>query len=107
RLFGLLGDQLALGLDVFGDAARLAAQVAQVIELGAAHHALAHHLDLPDAWTVQGEDALDTFAEADLAHGERGVHASVLAADAQAFVDLKALAIAFLDLDVHAHGVAG
>src|SRR5262245_49171869 len=29
RLLGLLGDQLALGLDVLGDAARLAAQIAQ------------------------------------------------------------------------------
>jgi hypothetical protein len=48
-LLGLLGEQLALGLDVLGDAARLAAQVAQVIELGAAHGALADHLDLPDA----------------------------------------------------------
>src|SRR5438093_716945 len=43
-LLGLLGDQLALGLDVLGDAARLAAQVAQVVELGAADCALAHHL---------------------------------------------------------------
>src|SRR5437762_7632860 len=66
RLFGLLGDQLALGLDVLGDAARLAAQVAQVIELGAAHHALAHDLDLPDARTVQREDPFDALAEADL-----------------------------------------
>src|SRR4030095_7904527 len=46
---GLLGDQLALRLDVLGDAACLAAQVAQVIELGAAHRALAHDLDFPDA----------------------------------------------------------
>src|SRR5690349_22444752 len=44
----LLGHQLALGLDVLGDAARLAAQVAQVIELGAAHDALTDDLDFPD-----------------------------------------------------------
>src|SRR5262245_10604340 len=104
---GLLGDQLALGLDVLGDAARLAAQVAQVIELGAAHHALAHHLDFPDARAVEREHALDALAEADLAHRERGVHAGILAADAQAFVDLDALAVAFLHLDVHAQRVAG
>src|SRR5260370_28929248 len=51
-LLGLLGDQLALGLDVLGDAARLAAQIAQVIELGAAHYALADDLDLPDQRAV-------------------------------------------------------
>src|SRR6185312_10904390 len=44
----LLGHQLALGLDILGDAARLAAQVAQVIELGAAHDALTDDLDFPD-----------------------------------------------------------
>src|SRR5215470_3143723 len=103
---GLLGDQLALGLDVLGDAACLAAQVAQVIELGTAHHALAHHLDFPDRRAVEREDALDAFAEADLAHRERGVHAGILAADAQALVDLDALAVAFLHLDVHAQRVA-
>src|SRR5262249_2647861 len=106
-LLGLLGDQLALGFDVLGDTARLAAQVAQGVGAGAAHHALAHHLDFPDRRAVQREDALDAFAEADLAHRERGVHAGVLAADAQALVDLDALAVAFLHLDVHAQRVAG
>ena len=106
-LLGLLGDQLALGLGVLGDAARLAAQVAQVIELGAAHDALADDLDLPDARAVEREHALDAFAEADLAHRERGVHAGVLAGDAEAFIDLQALAVAFLHLDVHAQRVAG
>src|SRR5271169_4998005 len=76
-LLGLLGDQLALGLDVLGDAARLAAQVAQIIELGAADRALAHHLDLPDDRAIEREHALYAFAEADLAHRERGVHAGI------------------------------
>src|SRR5258708_24968480 len=107
RLFRLLGDQLALGLDVLGDAARLAAQIAQVIELGAAHDAFAHDLDLPDARAVEREHALDALAEADLAHRERGVHAGVLAADAEALIDLEAFAVAFLHLDVHAHRIAG
>src|ERR1700742_3450946 len=88
-LLGLHGEQLALGIGVLGDAARLAAQVAQVIELGAAHDALTDDLDFPDAGTVEREHALDAFAEADLAHGERRVHASVLAGDAEAFVDLQ------------------
>src|SRR5271169_454814 len=83
-LLGLLGDQLALGLDVLGDAARLAAQVAQVIELGAAHDAFAHDLDFPDVRAVEREHALDALAEADLAYREGGVHPGVLAADAEA-----------------------
>src|SRR5882762_1740248 len=105
-LLGLLGDQLALGLDVLGDAARLAAQIAQVIELGAAYDAFADDLDLPDARAVEREHALDALAEADLAHRERGVHAGILAGDAQALIDLKTLAVAFLHLDVHTHRVA-
>src|SRR5262249_13118967 len=102
----LLGDQLALGLDVLGDTARLAAQVAQVIELGAAHRALADDLDFPDARAVEREHALDALAEADLAHRERRVDAVVLAADAQALIDLDALAVALLHLDVDLEGVA-
>src|ERR1700757_1128857 len=63
----LLGDQLTLGLDVLGDAARLAAQVAQVIELGAAHDALPDDLDFPDVRAIEREHALDALVEADLA----------------------------------------
>src|SRR5471030_2791456 len=105
-LFGLNGDELALGVGVLGDAARLAAQVAQVIELGAAHDALTDDLDFPDARAIEREHALHAFAEADLAHRERGVHAGILARDAQAFIDLKPLAVAFLHLDVHAERIA-
>src|ERR1044072_6699322 len=106
-LLGLLGDQLALGLGVRGDAARLAAQIAPGIELGAAHDAPSDDLDLPDAGAIEREHALHTLAEGDLAHRERGVHAGVLAADAQALIDLQALAVAFLHLDVHAQRIAG
>src|SRR5579883_247862 len=102
----LLGDQLALGLDVLGDAARLAAQVAQVIELGAAHDAFTDDLDFPDVRAVEREHALDALVERDLAHGERGVHAGILAGDALAFVDLDALAVAFLHLEVHPERIA-
>src|SRR5471030_176481 len=105
-LLGLNGDELALGVGVLGDAARLAAQIAQVIELGAAHDALTDDFDFPDARTVEREHALHAFAERDLADGERGVHAVVLARDAEAFVDLQTLAGALLHLDVHLEGVA-
>src|SRR5882757_8537821 len=60
-LFRLLGQQLALGLGVLGDAARLAAQLAQVIELGAAHGALADDLDFPNVRAVERKHALDAF----------------------------------------------
>src|SRR5471030_2136544 len=105
-LLGLHGDELALGVGVLGDATRLAAHVAQVIELGAAHDALTDDFDFPDAGTIEREHALHAFAEGNLAHGERRVHAVVLAGDAQAFVDLQTLAGAFLNLDVHLESVA-
>src|ERR1700704_3037063 len=44
---------------LLGDARRLAAAAAQVIELGAAHRAAAHHLDAGEARAVEREHALD------------------------------------------------
>ena len=62
----------ALGAHVrrLGDAGRLAAQAAEVIELGAAHLAAAHDLDLLHHRRIDREDALDALAVGDLAHGE-------------------------------------
>src|SRR5580658_1192502 len=44
------------------NACRLAASAAQIIELGAAHLAAAHHLDRVDHRRIEREDALDAFA---------------------------------------------
>src|SRR6185437_10458066 len=56
---------------------------------------------------VDGEDALDAMAEADLADGDALTHSAVVAGDHDAFKGLEALFVAFLDLYVDADGVAG
>src|SRR6185503_13675239 len=51
---------------LFLDARRLAGQVAQVVELGAANPPAADHRDVGDHGAVEREDALDTDAVGDL-----------------------------------------
>src|SRR6476620_7892929 len=53
-----------------GDAGLLAAQPTQVIELGAAHLAAAHHLDGIDHRRVEREHAFNAFPVGNLADGE-------------------------------------
>src|SRR5262249_48080649 len=89
------------------DAGALAAQAAQVIELGPAHFAAAHHLDRVDHRRIQREHALDALAVRNLAHGEILVEARAGAADADALIGLDAAALALYHLDVHDHRVAG
>ena len=115
-------DEVVFGVDVgphlessfglvvgdLGDAGRLAATIAQVVELGAADLAAADHGDRVDVGRVEGEDPLHALAERDLADGERARDArAVLAADADALVVLDAGARAFGHLVADADGVAG
>src|SRR5258705_10886049 len=88
------------------DAGRLAAQVAQVIQLGAAHLAAAHHLDRIDHRRHHREDAFHAFGVGNLAHRETLVEPAAGAADADAFIRLHARAVALDHLDVDDHGVA-
>src|SRR4051794_29218239 len=90
-----------------GDAGALAAQAAQVIELGATDLAAAHHLDRVDHRRIEREYALDAFAVRNLAHGEILLEARAGTADADALVGLDAAALAFDHLDVDDHRVAG
>src|SRR5204862_4196091 len=90
----------------FGDPGRLPATVAQVVELGATHDAATLHFDRFDHRREHRENPLDAFAEADLAHGEALVDALAAPGDADAFIGLDALALAFLDLHVNTDGVA-
>src|SRR4029078_5962345 len=92
---------LAAVMRAFGDARRLAAQVAQVIELGAAHLAAADELDRIDHRGEHGKHALDALAIRNLPHGEALVQAMAGAADAYSLLGLDAGAVAFLDLDVY------
>src|ERR1700679_3597257 len=71
----------AVGL-LLDDAGRLAAQVAKVIQLGAAHLAAAHHGDRVDHRRHHGEYALDAFAVGNLADREALVETAAGAADA-------------------------
>src|ERR1700720_389116 len=93
--------------DLFLDPRGLTGQIAQVVELGAAHAAAALDGDLADGRAVGLEHALDTLAVRDLAHRERGVESAVTARDHDALVRLHTLTVAFHHLDLHHHGVAG
>ena len=75
---------------VLGDAGRLAATIAQVIELGAAHLAAAHDLDRLDQRRIDREDALDALAIGNLADGEVLVEAGARTRDAHALIGLHA-----------------
>ncbi|VWX51714.1 hypothetical protein NOVOSPHI9U_40336 [Novosphingobium sp. 9U] len=89
-----------------GDASALTGAAAQVIQLGATHHALADDGDRVEVGRVEREHALHAFAEAHLAHGEVGTHAAVRTRDAHAFEVLDAGTGAFDDLHADADGVA-
>src|SRR2546426_695501 len=103
--FLLLGFALgAAGL--LANASRLARARAQVIELGAAHVALALHLDRGDERRVGLERALDAFTRRYLAHDERGIQSAVALGDHHAFERLQPLSLALDDVDIHHHGVA-
>src|ERR1700704_5586645 len=93
--------------DLFLDPRGLAGQIAQVVELGAAHAAATLDGDLADGRAVGLEHALDALAVRDLAHRERGVESAVAARDHDTFVRLHTLTVPFHHLDLHHHGVAG
>src|SRR5208282_2026173 len=62
-----------------GDARRLAAAAAQIIQLGAPHRAAPHHLDAGDPRAVEREHALDALAVRDLAHREARIDPGIAA----------------------------
>src|ERR1700721_2799313 len=81
-------------------------EAAEVVELGAANFGRAQQVDFVYHFGMDGENALHALTKTDLAHGEAGLRSTV-ALDDHAFEGLQTLLIAFLDLHVHAHGVAG
>src|SRR5580698_7309355 len=97
----------ACGLSAFLEASGFSLQSTQVIELGAADLASAHHVDFIDDGGAQRKNALNAVAEADLADRYGLAHACILAGEHCAFKNLNALFFAFLDLDVNLDGVAG
>src|SRR6516162_3279285 len=89
----------------FPQACCLAAQRAQVEQFGATHVRRTHDLDLVDDLRVEGEDTFHSVSEAHLAHDEARLRAPAFGDD-QALKHLYSLLVAFLDLHVHANGVA-
>src|SRR6185369_17908622 len=105
-LFGGGGRPVVVG-QLFLDAGRLAAALAQVVQLGAAHIAAALDFDAGDQRAVGLEGALHAFAAGDLADGEAAVQAAVALGNDDAFEGLGALARAFDHVDADDHGVPG
>src|SRR5271170_5237029 len=90
----------------FLEASSLAAQSAQVEELGAADLGGTDLFDPVDDLGVEGEDTLDALAEADLSDGEAAL-GSALERNHDALKSLDTFLIALFDLDLDANGVAG
>jgi hypothetical protein len=84
----------------------LAAQTAQVEQLGTANLVRPNLLDLIDNPRVVREDALDTLAEAHLANGE-GTLSALAARDHHALKGLETFFFAFTNLDLYTNGIAG
>src|SRR5690606_9185757 len=93
--------------DALADARGLAGALAQVVELGAAHLALALDLDRGDERRVGLERALHALARGDLAHDERRVEAAVALGDHHALEGLRAPALALDHVHVDDDRVAG
>src|SRR5271167_1817745 len=89
-----------------GDAGRLPAAIAQVIELGAPDLAAPDHLNRIDHRRIDRKDALYALAVGNLAHREVLVEAVAAPRDADAFVSLDAGPFAFSHLDVDDDGIA-
>src|SRR3990170_3676136 len=86
--------------------ARLAADLAsEVVQFCLPDLPLAQNVDALNARRVQWEGPLHSHAVADAAHGERLAWPAALPADDDALEGLDALAPAFHDPEVHAHGI--
>src|SRR6187431_858462 len=89
------------------DLGLLAAELAQVVELGATDVTAAHDLDLVDRRAVDRVGPLDTDAEADLPDLEGLAETGALAADHNALEDLDAGTVTFDNPGEHLDGDAG
>src|SRR5262249_43983140 len=81
---------LGLPRIAFANARCLAAQIPQVVKLGAAYVAFLHHVDMIDDSRVEWKDSFDTNPEAGFAHGNGLSHAAMLTRDYHAFKSLQA-----------------
>ena len=89
------------------DASGFTAQVAEVIQFGATHTTHDRDFDLGDFGRVDGERTFDAATIGNLANGERFANATTATANDDTFENLDAFFVAFLNIDVHANGIAG
>jgi len=101
-LTGCSGD--VFSLDV-AQTRSFATQVAQIVELRAAHFGRSHDFDFINNLRTLGENALYALAEADFAHGKTGLRPAA-ASDHHAFKSLQTLFIALFDFHLHPNSVA-
>src|SRR5215472_1375558 len=100
---GSAGDRLPLLLDLGG----LAAQIAQIVELGPSYVTAGDDFDLVDDGRVDRERAFHADAEADLADGERLAQTAALPTDYDALEDLDTRTGTLDHAHVDLQGVAG
>src|ERR1700723_58571 len=105
RQWGALGANFSCHAVHFLQPGGLAAQSADVKQLGAANLVAADLLDLVNHLGIEREDALHALAKAHFAHGKRALRPAVNGDD-QTLKGLKPFLIAFLDLDLDANLVA-
>src|ERR1700726_1116240 len=89
------GGGLRAGRLLLDDTGRLAAEIAQVIKLGAANLAAAHQLDRVDHRRHHREYPFHAFAVGDLANREALVEPAAGTPDANALIGLHARTVAF------------
>lgn len=94
------------GVFLVADSGGFALEVAEVEEASATDDATGDDLEFFDAGRMHQKDALDTYVEADLAHGERASCAGAVSFDDDPLENLNALLVAFDDFVVDADCVA-
>src|SRR5690606_28558330 len=104
--WSMQGGEAGSALALLPDAGRLAAQVAQVVELRPADVAAADDLGRVDGGAVDRERPLNADAVAGLADGEGLAGAAALAPDHHALEDLDLGPVALGDAHVHLERVA-
>src|SRR4051794_1287897 len=83
------GDVRGLSRVALANTGGFAAQVTEIIKLGAPHMSLFHDIDVIDDRRVQRKNSFDADAEARFANGDALARAAMLAGDADAFKCLQ------------------
>ena len=101
-LFGVLC--FSLCRQVVGNTGRTAAQGTQEVQLGSSYLTDTSYLNLRNIRRIQREYTFYAFAERNFANSERRVQTIILTGNADAFINLNTLAVAFLYLGVNLKG---